>query len=380
MNEMLQGIENEIEVDIKQILYGDSTSGKKKQWHIGAIKLSNESVIMRKQHGYVGMKLSIKDRVINGKNIGRSNETTPWEQAVKDVNSAWIKKFDSGYVQDINDQTKKLLPMLAKNYRKYPHKVTFPCFVQPKLNGVRCLTSYKNSKVEFTSRKAKVFDTLNHLKGPITDVLQSRDRCILDGELYVYGWNFQQIIRRVKKVRPDSHMLEYWVYDICDTDHIMTFNERNGLVEALLADANELIQIVPSFLAGSPDDIKKYHDRFVGQGYEGIIIRNTNGLYADGLKRSMDLQKYKEFIDAEFVIVGANQGEGTDEGCVVWICETKEGKTFKVRPRGSREMRRQWYDDRKSIIGEILTVRFQEYSERGIPSGNTVGLIIRDYE
>jgi DNA ligase-1 len=111
---------------------------------------------------------------------------------------------------------------------------------------------------------------------------------------------------------------------------------------------------------------------------EGIIIRNVDGKYIFD-HRSKDLQKYKTFEDKEFTIVGGYGGEGLEEGCVVFVYDLGNGKTFNVRPRGSRDLRRDWMKDLKNILGKELTVRYQELSEDKVPIF-PVGIAIRDYE
>ena len=95
--------------------------------------------------------------------------------------------------------------------------------------------------------------------------------------------------------------------------------------------------------------------------------------------RVNDLQKYKEFIDKEFKIVGGYEGVGTDKGCVVFEVINEDGNVFHVRPKGSVAQRKRWFQNLKDIIGKELTVRYQELSEDGIPIF-PVGVVIRDYE
>jgi hypothetical protein len=98
----------------------------------------------------------------------------------------------------------------------------------------------------------------------------------------------------------------------------------------------------------------------------------------------MDLLKKKDFIDAEFPIVGyeaeiiAEEGK-PDRNAIIFICGLPDGNTFTVRPRGSHELRIEWYNDAESFIGKDLTVRYQELSEDGVPIF-PVGIAVRDYE
>lgn len=117
-----------------------------------------------------------------------------------------------------------------------------------------------------------------------------------------------------------------------------------------------------------------------------MIIRNFEGKY-DLKNRSKNLQKYKKFDDDEFKIIGFTEGTGIEDGLVIWICETKEGKTFQVRPKGTHEERRKLFKDAKKYTGKPLTVRFFGYTDDGIPrfpigyEANIFGgVAVRDYE
>jgi ATP-dependent DNA ligase len=140
------------------------------------------------------------------------------------------------------------------------------------------------------------------------------------------------------------------------------------------------------------EDIPALHAKYVEEGYEGLMLRNKAGPYKVGF-RSKDLQKYKEFQDDEFEVIGFSEGDGVEKGCVIWTCETKKGDSFSVRPRGTHEERRDLYKIAKSMVGKKLTVRFQELTEDGRSSSSSsaaggtggvprfpVGIAFRDYE
>ena len=128
----------------------------------------------------------------------------------------------------------------------------------------------------------------------------------------------------------------------------------------------------------SDEEIKTFHKKYIKLGYEGVIIRNKNGLYKEK-NRSNDLLKYKEFVDDEFEIVDYKCGTGQDANAVIWICKTKDEKIFNARPEGTLEERRKFYRYGKQYIGKLLTVRYQNLSKDGIPRF-PVGVTIRDYE
>jgi len=126
------------------------------------------------------------------------------------------------------------------------------------------------------------------------------------------------------------------------------------------------------------EDVKRLHADYVAEGYEGLILRNKAGLYTVD-HRSKDLQKYKEFLDEEFVVTGFTVGVGVEAGCVLWTCQTAEGKEFSCRPKGTHESRQEAVATAAAQIGKKLTVRFQEWTDDKKPRF-PVGLAIRDYE
>jgi ATP-dependent DNA ligase len=125
-------------------------------------------------------------------------------------------------------------------------------------------------------------------------------------------------------------------------------------------------------------EMKKLHDKFVNEGYEGLILRNPKGVYGIN-KRSNDLIKYKSFQDGEYEITGYEEGTGKDEGTVIWVCKTEKDQEFKARPRGTHEERTEWFSNGDKYVGSMLTVRYFELTDDGIPRF-PVGLTIRDYE
>jgi len=350
-------------------LYAKASNGKIKTWEIEAD--GNTMIIT---NGYLDGKGAIQSKEIKGKNIGRSNETSDKEQCILECKSKWQKKIDEQYTENKDDikayeDQDILLPMLALDYHKRGHDIHFPCMVQPKLNGVRCI--YQGGK--FISRKGKEFTTLKHLIPELKELGLKTP----DGEIYIHGMSFQGIVRLLKKYRPgETEKLEYWIYDQINDE---TFLERGIEISNKFKKVNpkNLVR-VPTIIVTSEEGIKEWHDKWIKEGYEGAIIRNREGLYKVK-HRSKDLQKYKEFVDAEFEIVGAHEGSGPDAGTVVFEVKNKKGQVFSVRPKGTREERTEWLDNIKEIIGKDLTVRYQNLSEDGIPIF-PVGIAIRDYE
>jgi DNA ligase-1 len=362
-------------------LYGKASTGKIKIWKVWVEAGVTGVATIITEHGYEDGEIQqARVKIMDGKNIGRSNETTPFQQACLEAESKWNKKRDKKYVTDKKELGKEddvLLPMLAHDFKKRGHKIDWPAFVQPKLNGIRCLARKVSvSPVIYTSRAGKDFPTLGHLTPYLINVMNVGD--VFDGELFTRELTFQEItaaVKRQKTTNPNIEKVEFWVYDVVFEE--MTFKSRNKYLKAALAKKSPIIY-VPTRRVKNKHQMREFHAEMVRAEYEGTIIRNAEGLYRCDY-RSADLQKYKDFIDEEFEIIGGKEGIGKDEGAVTFICLTEEGKPFDCRPRGTYEQRQEWWKKLGSLLGKKLTVRYQTRSDDNIPIF-PVGIAIRDYE
>jgi DNA ligase-1 len=368
---------------MQKILYTKDSKDKIRIWKIEVVKVP-EGANIHIQHGILnGAIVSKSKTIIEGKNIGRSNETTPLQQAELESISAWQNQKDTGYFETIEEArgTMVYLPMLAHIFSKRKHNITYPAYVQPKLDGVRCLAKkVSESEIHFMSRGGNEYDVLQ--KHSMKDVLLSAMKVgdVYDGEIYKHGWSLQKITSAVKKFKETTSELEYWIFDMATGG---TFEDRFVAIKK-----NPNLMFLETHAVTSEEDVYAYHDEFVKQGYEGVIIRNADGSYAFG-SRSSDLQKHKQFIDDEFEIVGWEVEEHSINNehykCIVYVCVTKEGSTFKCRPRGSLKTRGELLKMADELVGKHLTVRYQTLTDDTEGKGRKVpqfpvGICIRDYE
>lgn len=363
-------------------LYGITKTGALKIWECVVKNIGGEGYIMRTS-GTLGAKMIIHTSIVSkGKNIGKANETTPVEQAVKDAESKYNKKWDEGYRLTSEDALKAtdprnnrtFKPMLAVSYDKHSKKIVFPCYAQPKLDGVRCLVRRVGNEIIMWSRGGKEFTTLDHLKPALLEIL--RDGEAADGEIYVHNSSFQKIQEAVSKKRTKTLELQYHIYDYPFGDNSkkdMNFVERLKVLEARIlyacvkSDDIFLSMIIPvdTSILDDQSDLDRFEAKCIEEGYEGIMIRNADSPYLFG-HRSYDLQKVKRFVDQEFTIVDVVEGSGIETGCAIFVCKAGDS-TFKVRPTGSHEQRKEWFNLRAKLIGEELKVKYQELTDDGIP-------------
>jgi DNA ligase-1 len=370
-------------------LYGKSTNGKIKEWYISVLEMGDGTCYIETEHGYEGGKKQLDQRLVSeGKNIGRANETSIYEQACSEARSAHSRKKDSGYVEDkgsIPSESDGLfLPMLAHRYDKHSAKIDFPCLVQPKLDGVRMLARKENGVVTMWSRKGKIIDIPDVINAQLCLMLD--DGQCTDGELYVHGWTFQRIISAVKKMRDDTDLLEYHIYD--SPHPTLPFEMRlpqKGVGAVMFPHycqnwtiIGKNIKFIATYDIENQAEFDVYEGMFVQQGYEGMMVRNQHSAYKYK-HRSYDLQKVKRFLDDEFKIIGGEDGSGREAGLIVFRCVTSNGLEFSVRPRGSHEERAEIFKNLDEYVGKHLTVRYQELTDDGRPRF-PVGIAVRDYE
>jgi DNA ligase-1 len=358
------------------ILYKKSKNNKISQWEVWVDIEDSIPVIYRKS-GFIGFKNRTNRRFIKkGTNIGKKNEKTAYENACFIANNYWKKHIEDNYVSDINDVDKPhkyLKPMLAKPYK---HRTDY-VLVQPKYNGIRGVSFRHINDNRLISRERKEFSAVKH----ITNSLNIFKEYSPDGEIYNHNLTFQEIVRRTKKYRENlTEELQYYVYDLAIPN--VSFVDRLNILNTIIPINHPIIKIAPCFIANSDKEVKEYHNKFVNEGYEGVIVREPDSEYMFN-DRPFCLMKYKEFIDEEFIVVDYEKEEWDDNGViknlVIWICETNDKKRFSVRPKGSFERRIEYYNNAESYIGLPLTGRYQELSEDGTPIF-CVGIEFRNYE
>jgi len=295
------------------------------------------------------------------KNLGKKNEISGEAQATKEFDAIVKKQTDKGYHEE-GKVTKVLpLPMLAQKFTERKHKITYPVFVQPKYNGMRML--YDGDKAWSRGGKLIIPEVVAHLQFNTKNI-------VIDGELILPdNPKLQVTMKAAKKFRPGaSDKLQYVVYDIIKDERfgLRTITLENIVTVAKLNNPNIKIVFAPTYIADNEAEVMKYFKQFIREGYEGIMVRDDHENYCVG-QRSNQLQKYKEMQDAEFLIVGVREGEGSYKGCAVFQCENKDGKLFECNPEGTLEYKQELYQDRKNLINQYLTIRFQEYSSDMIP-------------
>lgn len=369
------------------LLKGKTKQGKIVYWK-GDIVKNKDLIMTRVSFGYSLETLQYSfTEYLHGKNIGKKNETTPMEQATKELQRKWKdKKEKNGYVEftSSGERSSTLYPMLCSSYKKWKKEYN-GYMVQPKLDGVRCVI-HIDDNITFQSRNGKSF-VIEHLLNELSFIQSKREGkpIVLDGELYSREIPFEELVGLIRKstnnnkeLNKNIEKIHFYCFDVIEE---YPFEKRLLYLKRLFSNRkteSKIHLVNTEYITDETMMISFYH-KMMNDNYEGIILRNPRGKYVCKY-RSKDVIKYKEMRENEYKIVGYESGTGKDKDTMIWICEIPDTKQqFKVRPRGSYSYRKELYKNGEKYIGKDLTVIYQELTKHNIPRF-PVGKCIREGE
>lgn len=305
------------------------------------------------------------------KNIGKKNYLTAENQALAEASADWQKKKDKGYKADINavDDFTFFEPMLAKVYQDYKDEVTFPVYVQPKLDGLRLIAS----KDGLYTRNGKEYKSIPHIWTALKPLFDYNPKYVFDGEVYAdkFANDFNKICSLAKKTKPTPEDLteaekyiEYHIYDFPFWGDV--FSKRmEQLGKVLKFCKSKHICQVQTKIANDHAEVDSHYEDYVSQGYEGLMVR-LDANYET--KRTKVLLKYKEFKDDEYEIMDVVEGIGNRSGGAgAIVCKNKDNSTFNSNIKGNREFCRQMLLNKKDYIGKMATIQFFNLTVDGVP-------------
>ena len=282
-------------------------------------------------------------------------------------------------------------PMLAHKFDNKRVDWSKPVFIQPKLDGIRCIMTADGCY----SRNGKKFMNVQHLyTKAIQDLFKANPLLVIDGELYNHDLrdNFEKIVSLVRKQNPKPEdrkearkLIQYHVYDF-----VMAYKGKLDLIES---DMNRYekrmhqlvcsdmygkhIRYVPSRGVHSLDKAKEIHNDFLEKGYEGSILR-LDGPYKCG--RSYDLMKFKDFSDTEAKIVSWVEGKGKRRGTIgKFIAIDSDGIKFGMPVMDNFKYLQKNFKNMQDWVGKTATFTYFERTKAG-SYRHPLFKAIRDYE
>ena len=283
----------------------------------------------------------------------------------------------------------RFIPMLCKTLEDNKPFIKHDYFGQWKINGERCIiTAYKdndlfqNIHLNYRSREGIDWtDKLSYLDEYLLPNISNNilDMMIeegvgLDGELYLPGYNINDINSFIKNPQlPQHYLLQYWMYDICIPDMsaitrystlIDNFNKYvpiNMDKSAHLNNTNRLI-LLPTYSVKNFNEAISYRDKFIDIGFEGLVIRDNAASYQFGGKRNQSMMKFKRKEDGKFLIVDIIP-EGKRINLPKFICRNDiNDELFEVtlnKPQSEQEailIHKDFY------IGKLALIEYRERS------------------
>jgi DNA ligase 1 len=374
-------------------LYKISATGGVLEW-----KIWTEGQYYFVESGYQdGQKQQFHTQIIN-----KRNSVSLEEQSEKEAASKYALKKKTYYLtveEAQNAASNKSMalggysPMLAFDMEKYKSKFNFGnAYIQPKLDGKRTLARKIDGEVLLYARSGALNETTPHINRQLEDIMEDGE--IFDGELYNHSISFEELIGKVQaKVNlQDTNDVQYWIYDfpkIGDLDEKAPYSKRmeefsikfpdDFLDEFVLTREEKIaknILFTPTYAVDSFAKAEALHTEFTQDGYEGAILRNPYAPYEN--KRSKNLLKFKKFQDAEFLVVGTNEGKGKLKNHVgSFVCQLPDGRTFNAKMDGETEQLAYYFEHLEEVIGKWMNVRFFSYTKDQIPRF-PVGIRLRD--
>jgi ATP-dependent DNA ligase len=360
--------------------------------------------------GIINMKISrsAATYILEPKNLGKKNERNVLQQALVFMRGKYLKKIDEGsslVLDQLFKETKvsattKFYPMLAKKFEDFEKKITYPVYVQYKLDGTRNVTfldsidkpTYQNVIMYTRSHKEYPYNTINdNIRHALLQLLinnydtKNDESLFLDGELYNHNKSLQEINSEVRG-QNSADIIQYWIYDhFYPSYDSETFEERNAklinMYNSLNEDQKKYIKLVNTIKADDRESLDKIYLQSLAEKYEGVMIRLPNGPYLKSATkkseqlRSKYLLKRKEVYDDEFEVVDFKQGDnGKEIGAIIWICKSKNknGDTFSVTPNMPIKDRYKIYKEclkkfDSKYKGRLMTVEYRGLSDNNIP-------------
>jgi len=280
-------------------------------------------------------------RIVEQKNVGRSNETSLEEQAFAEMTADAMKKLERGYFSDIKkvDTFDKIKPMLASKYEDATLVWGLETiFSQPKLDGIRCVARANG----LWTRAGKELVSIPHINEELKEFFENYPDAILDGELYNHDLreNFNKITSLVRKTKPTEAdiveakgLVQYHVYDLISSPEV--FSDRMNFLRIALDVPS--VEIVDTNKVETADELDDLYGAYLEDGFEGQMVRKDE-LYQQN-KRSKYLIKRKEFLTDEYDVIRVEEGKGNWAGHIKrFVLQTENGQEFGAGVRGNQEV------------------------------------------
>jgi hypothetical protein len=364
-----------------------------------------------KQIGSQTKTVSEPTIISKGTNIGKKNETTPFEQAVYMIRSRYFNKLRQGYVknvEELQDVKNISFPLLIKNktrgkfpwrifpekihdFSKHNKKIHEPFSIERKLDGIFATIYYNpalkkhgiKDGIDIYSIQRETIHGFNYIRDELRDAIKHYQDIVFCGEFYKHGIKLQTISGIVRQETDKKEELLLYLFDCFYIDKDLPYIEREKILKTFTDKlSGKYVKMIKKYRTNFTYR-EKYYQTFLKEGFEGAVIRNYDGHYNVGINRqyrSYDVQKLKPRPDSEWKIIGYKSGtKGKEVGAIIFICEVSKEITFSVTPNLSYEERYELYSkmDKKETNGnthfennylnKMYKIQYSTLSKNGVP-------------
>lgn len=413
------------------VFYSKDASGNIITWYAYVIKRDDGTAVLIINTGRLNNERPIIKIIKEGKNIGKSNETTPHQEAVTMMNRKVTLKKRNGYktvkALDIDvrdgkleaelkkklhtnktDDLNNLKPMKAKPYKD--GIMRYPALAQRKINGYRCtirLETIKEGEGMFAQTVTKpVLRTkeghrylIPHIEEEFIALYETlEDKTIaFDGELYIHGKLLADIKKHLIMLNSKGRLstgsmpvedLSFYCFDLSIAEHsqeeriLIKDRTLSKYPNELEADKGTPIVNLLGEVIVSDSQCEGLRDTYLDEGYEGLIIRDLSSEYKFG-GRQNNMLKLKRWITKEFEIVDVVLQNVTEDvnirSHIVFVCKNDvNDNTFETVPMGNEKDRQEYLTNKDKYIGKLATVKFTERTNTQCPFHSNAVDIARD--
>lgn len=363
-------------------------------------------------YGQLNGKMQTQSYKAEGKNIGRSNETSEVEQAVIELQAMYQSQIDNKHYRTTQEEAKEFAasnrePRKITNYKDRYSRMSDTLLTSVKKDGSRAcvLDGVLYSKI---GRPEEI--KVKHLKDTVEE-LHRLGVATFDSEVYAEGLSLQRIrsawlkpIKTTKEIikvakdlakkkgeevpapngdikledainylgynpNNDAPQLKFYIFDIPDTTG-KTFTERLYDMEVLRCTLQESsmghnIEFLFAHETTSHEQRMQWLEQVCAKGSEGLVHYEPDGVYEFG-KRSTNTAKSKPRYDSEACIMDVTKDKSGQGVLHLQACDALDNVKFKAKMKGDAASRA--YEVQKGYIGKWVTFSYEDLSRAGIPT------------
>jgi len=357
-------------------LYTQDTTGKTREWWM------EQSENKYRTHSCVqdGQIVTSEWTEVEGKNIGKANETSGVTQATKEIEAKYTKQLKTGYHKNVKNigMSSYVEPMLAKSLKDYRDKINFlteSWELQCKFNGMRCIATRDG----LFTRKGERYQSVPHIEAALKPFFKNNPNAVLDGELFNNELRQQlneiaKLVRKTKHIttedlKQSAEMVKYYVYDGYGFNNLgptAPYSQRKDWINKNIVGKVSYTAAVKSVSIKSDVELNQAYQEYIEEGHEGAMLRKVDQGYEN--KRSKYLLKVKPEDDSEAKIIAVMEGNGNWSGTAKTATLEWEGRTFDATFKGNQEELATILKNQKDWLGKEVTFLYNGLTGLNIPN------------